>query len=113
MKKIIFPLLFAATLVSFNSCEKKPYDKTLDMLETYTSKIEKASTSEELNELMLKAQNEAEEYEKSHPEYKDELDKALEDETKKSKLLEAQEKFSKAVSEKKQELSKGDSDSDD
>ncbi len=113
MKKIIFPLLFAATLVSFNSCEKKPYDKTLDMLETYTSKIEKASTQDELDEIMLKAQNEADEYDKKHPEYKDELDKALEDETKKSKLLEAQEKFSKAVSEKKQELSKGDSDSDD
>ncbi len=113
MKKIIFPLLFAATLVSFNSCEKKPYDKTLDMLETYTSKIEKASSQDELDEIMLKAQNEAEEYEKSHPEYKDELDKALEDRDKEKKLKNAQKEFNRAIRDKQKELSKGDSDSED
>lgn len=110
MKRILL-LSVVAIILSFDSCSKSPGDAAIDILESYTSKIEKASTEEELEKLQKEFTADWAALEAKYS--KEELESVDKDEEKVKKLKEATSKLAEAAAKKKVELDGSNSSNDD
>ncbi len=109
MKKIL-PLAMFAIILSLGSCSKSPGDAAIDILESYTSKIEKVSTEEELEKLQKEFTADWAALEAKYS--KEKLESVDKDEEKVKKLKEATSKLAEVAAKKKAELDGSNSSND-
>ena len=101
MKKII-PLALVVILLSLNSCSKSPNDKIIDIMESYTSKVEKASSEEDLENIQKDFTIDLAKFQRDYS--TEDLKEADKDKEAVKKVEDATAKLYEAVAKKKAEL---------